>query len=199
MAGLLAKRMPEMATVILSICIFAPQLVVAAIAPWVGRQAQNWGRRPLLVLCFVALSTRCTIFAMTSDLYVVVAVQLLGGISAATLGVLVPLVIADVTRGSGHFNFTQGVVGAAVGIGASFADNGSAAAAFLFLAGVAAAGLILVVAFMPETRDDPASQERPMSRLAPGQREDFSHFMQQSTTLSTSNAISPQHRPSYVA
>ena len=156
MAGLLAKRMPETATVILSICIFAPQLVVAAIAPWVGRQAQNWGRRRLLVLCFVALSTRCTIFAMTSDLYVVVAVQLLGGISAATLGVLVPLVIADVTRGSGHFNFTQGVVGAAVGIGASFADNGSAAAAFLFLAGVAAAGLILVVAFMPETRDGPA-------------------------------------------
>ncbi len=169
MAGLLTKRMPETATLILSICIFAPQLVVAAIAPWVGRQAQNWGRRPLLVLCFVALSARCIIFAMTSDLYVVVAVQLLDGISAATLGVLVPLVIADVTRGSGHFNFAQGVVGAAVGIGASFsttltgfiADNGSAAAAFLFLAGVAAAGLILVVAFMPETRDGPAVPTNP--------------------------------------
>jgi MFS family permease len=106
---------------------------------------------------------------MTSDLYVVVAVQMLDGISAATLGVLVPLVIADVTRGSGHFNFAQGVVGAAVGIGASFsttltgfiADNGSAAAAFVFLAGVAAAGLILVVAFMPETRDGPAVPTNP--------------------------------------
>ncbi len=162
MAGLLAKRIPEM--VILSICIFAPQLVVAAIAPWVGRQAQNWGRRPLLVLCFVALSARCTIFAMTSDPYVVVAAQLLDGISAATLGVLVPLVIADVTRGSGHFNFAQGVVGAAVGIGASFsttltgfiADNSGGGGAFLFLAGVAAAGLIFVVALMPETRAGPA-------------------------------------------
>jgi MFS family permease len=160
MAGLLEKRVPEMATVILSFCILGPQLVVAAIAPWVGRQAQNWGRRPLLVLCFAALSVRCAIFAMTTDPYVVVAAQLLDGISAATLGVLVPLVTADVTRGSGHFNFAQGVVGAAVGIGASFsttltgfiADNFGGGGAFLFLAGVAAGGLIFVVALMPETR-----------------------------------------------
>src|SRR5205807_1982028 len=96
---------PETATLILSICIFAPQLVVAAIAPWVGGQAQSWGRRPLLLLCFVALSIRCAVFAATNEPYFVVAAQLLDGISAATLGVLVPLVIADVMRGSGHFNF----------------------------------------------------------------------------------------------
>ena len=56
-----------------------------------------------------------------------------------------------------------------MGIDASFsttltgfiAYNGSAAAAFLFLAGVAAAGLILVVAFMPETRDGPAVPTNP--------------------------------------
>ncbi|MGH6838600.1 MAG: MFS transporter [Methylocella sp.] len=165
MAGLLEKRVPETATVILSFCILGPQLVVAAIAPWVGRQAQNWGRRPLLVLCFAALSVRCAIFAMTTDPYVVVAAQLLDGISAATLGVLVPLVTADVTRGSGHFNFAQGVVGAAVGIGASFsttltgfiADNFGGGGAFLFLAGVAAAGLVFVNALMPETRAGPSS------------------------------------------
>jgi MFS family permease len=164
-AGLLEKRVPETASVILSFCILGPQLVVAAIAPWVGRQAQNWGRRPLLVLCFAALSVRCAIFAMTADPYVVVAAQLLDGISAATLGVLVPLVTADVTRGSGHFNFAQGVVGAAVGIGASFsttltgfiADNFGGGGAFLFLAGVAAAGLVFVVALMPETRAGPSS------------------------------------------
>jgi len=160
MAGLLATRLPETATLILSICIFAPQFVVVAIAPWVGLQAQSWGRRPLLLLCFVALSIRCVVFAATSAPYLVVAVQLLDGISAATLGVLVPLVIADVMRGSGHFNFAQGVVGAAVGIGASLsttlagyvADRLGSATAFLFLAGAAAAGLVLVIALMPETR-----------------------------------------------
>jgi hypothetical protein len=39
MAGLLTMRAPETATLILSICIFASQFVVAAIAPLVGRRA----------------------------------------------------------------------------------------------------------------------------------------------------------------
>ena len=77
--------------------------------------------------------------------------QLLDGFSAATLGVLVPLVVADTTRGSGHFNFTQGVVGVAVGIGASLgttlagyiADRFGEAVAFLCLGAVGAAGLVL--------------------------------------------------------
>jgi MFS family permease len=166
MAGLLTAREPERATLILSICILAPQFVVAAIAPLVGRQAQSWGRRPLLLLCFVALSIRCAVFAATSEPALVIAVQLLDGISAATLGVLVPLVIADLVRGSGHFNFAQGVVGAAVGIGASFSttlagyvfDHLGAGAAFLFLAGVAAAGLLLAAVLMPETRPGPDSE-----------------------------------------
>jgi MFS family permease len=161
MAGLLTTRLPETATLIISICIFAPQLIVVAIAPWVGRQAQSWGRRPLLLLCFAALSVRCAVFAATSQPYVVVAAQLLDGISAATLGVLVPLVIADVMRGTGRFNLAQGVVGTAVGIGASFsttlagyiADSLGSAAAFLCLSGVATAGFVFVVALMPETRD----------------------------------------------
>ena len=58
MAGLLTMRAPEWATPVLAICILAPQFLVAAIAPWVGRKAQIWGRRPLLALCFVALSIR---------------------------------------------------------------------------------------------------------------------------------------------
>jgi MFS family permease len=163
MAGLLTTRQPETATLILSICILAPQFVVAAIAPWVGRQAQSWGRQPLLLLCFVALGIRCAVFAMTSEPAIVVAVQLLDGVSAATLGVLVPLVIADLMRGSGHFNFAQGVVGAAVGIGASFSttlagyifDQAGPVAAFLFLAGIAVCGLVLAATLMPETRQEP--------------------------------------------
>ena len=86
-------------------------------------EAQNWGRRPLLLLTFFALSARGAIFAVTSDPYLLIAAQLLDGISAASLGVLVPLIVADVTRGSGHFNFAQGMIGAAVGIGASFSTT----------------------------------------------------------------------------
>jgi Na+/melibiose symporter-like transporter len=114
MAGLLAARLPKTATLILSVCILAPQFVVVAIAPAVGRSAESWGRRPLLVLCFLALAVRCAAFATTNEPALVVAVQLLDGISAATLAVLVPLVLADVMRGTGHYNLAQGVVGASV-------------------------------------------------------------------------------------
>ncbi|MGB9326041.1 MAG: MFS transporter [Pseudolabrys sp.] len=160
LAGILAKRDPETAALVLSICILVPQFVVVAIAPWIGVTAQSWGRRPLLLLTFVALSARGAIFAVTSDPYLLVAAQLLDGVSAASLGVLVPLIIADVTRGSGHFNFAQGLIGAAVGIGASFsttlagfiADTSGAAIAFLLLACIGVAGLLFVFALMPETR-----------------------------------------------
>jgi MFS family permease len=161
LAGILAKRDPETAALVLSICILVPQFVVVAIAPWIGVKAQSWGRRPLLLLTFVALSARGAIFAVTSDPYLLVAAQLLDGISAASLGVLVPLIIADVTRGSGHFNFAQGLVGTAVGIGASFsttlagfiADTSGAPTTFLLLACVGVMGLVFVFAVVPETRD----------------------------------------------
>jgi predicted MFS family arabinose efflux permease len=161
LAGLLTARQPETATLILSLSILGPQFVVVVIAPWVGRQAQSWGRRPLLRLCFIALTVRCLAFSITTEPMLVVAVQMLDGVSAASLGILVPLILADVMRGTGHYNLAQGAVGAAVGIGASLsttvtgfvADQFGSGAAFLLLAGVAAAGLILVIALMPETRE----------------------------------------------
>jgi MFS family permease len=160
MAGLLARRLPETATLILSVCIFAPQFVVVAIAPAVGRLAQSWGRRPLLLVCLFALAVRCASFAVTTEPALVIAVQLLDGLSAAALGILVPLILADVMRGTGHYNLAQGVVGAAVGIGASvstavagyISDHVGNSSTFLFMAGAAAAGLLLVIALMPETK-----------------------------------------------
>jgi len=163
MAGALTNRVPEWATAIVAICILAPQFVVAAIAPWVGRMAQSWGRRPLLMLCFAPLCARGAVFAVSSDPIIVVAAQLLDGISAATLGVLLPLIIADTTRGTGHFNFAQGVAGVAIGIGASLsttlagyaADMFGDAATFLLLGSFGGLGLLLVLALMPETRGPP--------------------------------------------
>jgi MFS family permease len=105
------------------------------------------------------------LFSSVTDPYLLVAVQLLDGITAATLGVMIPLMIADIARGSGHFSFAQGIVGTAVGVGASIsptlsgyiADQYGNQAAFLGLAAIAAAGLLAVWALMPETR--PADAE----------------------------------------
>jgi MFS family permease len=162
MAGLVTKQMPEQATILIAACIVVPQLVVAICSPWVGRQAQAIGRKTVLLIGFVALPLRGVLLALVSNPYQLVAVQVLDGVSAAVLGVLVPLIIADVTRGTGRFNLAQGLVGTAVGIGASVsgvltgyaADLLGSTAAFLLLSAAAAVGGLLVWLLMPETRSD---------------------------------------------
>jgi MFS family permease len=72
----------------------------------------------------------------------------------------VPLIVADISFGSGHFNLAQGIVGTAVGIGASLStvlagyvsDRFGSSVAFIGLAGVAAVGLAMIWLIMPETR-----------------------------------------------
>jgi len=162
-AGMVTMRSGEWAAALVGACILVPQVVVAALAPWVGRQATIRGRRPILLLGFAALPVRGIFLAFVNDPDMLVAVQILDGISAAALAVLVPLIIADVTRGTGHFNLAQGIIGTAVGTGASIsttlagyaADQFGIAAAFVMLAGLAAAGFFAVLAYMPETAGFP--------------------------------------------
>jgi len=166
MGSVLTMRSSRWATVLIAACIVVPQLLVALISPWVGRRAQSWGRRPLLLLGFAALPIRGVLFAVIHDPNVLVLAQLLDGISAAAFGVLVPLVVADVTRGTGHFNLALGIAGTAIGVGASLSttlagyvsDAFGSPVAFLVLAVIAALGLAGIWAFMPETRpeDEPA-------------------------------------------
>jgi MFS family permease len=153
-------RSRQWATALVAACIIAPQLVVAAISPAIGRLAQSWGRRPLLLIGFGVLPLRGALLAWTSDPYMIVAVQALDGFSGAVLGVLVPLVLADVSRGTGRFNLAQGIVGSATGIGAALsttgagylADHFGTSTAFAGLAAAAVLALAILVALMPETK-----------------------------------------------
>ena len=119
MGGVVTTRSAQWATVLIAACIIVPQVAVALFSPWVGRQAQAWGRRPILLAGFAALALRGILFAAVANPYALVAVQILDGVAAAALGVMVPLIIADVTRGTGRFNLAQGFIGTSVGIGAS--------------------------------------------------------------------------------
>jgi len=158
-------RSAHWATVIIAACIVVPQLIVAALSPWVGRRAQIWGRRPLLLIGFAALPIRGALFAVVSSPSLLLAVQVLDGITAAVFAVMVPLVVADLTRGTGHFNLGQGILGTATGIGASLSatlagyitDRFGSAAAFASLAAIAAVGFAVLWSLMPETR--PVTEE----------------------------------------
>jgi MFS family permease len=160
MGGILTMHANSWATLVVAACVVVPQLVVVGMAPWVGRQAQSFGRRPLMLLCFSALVMRALAFAFVMDPFVVTAIQVLDGVSAAIIGVMFPLVVADITRDTGRYSLALGVVGSAVGVGAALStilagylfDHFGRGPAFLTLAAVAAVGAILVLVLLGETR-----------------------------------------------
>jgi predicted MFS family arabinose efflux permease len=160
MAGIVTERSSQGAPALIALCIIVPQAIVALVSPSVGRKAQLWGRRPLLMIAFAALALRGALFATVHDPSLLVAVQVLDGITAAVFGVMTPLIVADVAFGSGHFNLAQGIIGTAVGIGASLStavagyvsDQLGHGVAFMALAAVALTGLLVVWTLMPETR-----------------------------------------------
>jgi predicted MFS family arabinose efflux permease len=168
LGSVVTMRSARWAPVLIAACIVVPQLVVAASSPWIGRRAQLWGRRPLLLMAFAALPLRGLLFATVTNPEALVVVQLLDGVTAAVFSVLVPLVVADLTRGTGHFNLGQGIIGTFVGIGASFSatlagymtDHLGSAAAFAGLAAIAAAGFVVVWYLMPETREPQENELR---------------------------------------
>ncbi len=146
-------------SLIIAALIVLPQLIVALMAPWAGRRAKSWGRRPLLLAGFAALPVRALVFAWTSDPWILVAAQLLDGVTGTVLGVLTALTVADVTAGSGRFNLAQGFAGTMSGLGASLSTTLSGqiagsfgrTAGFLGIAAVALAALLFLWLLMPET------------------------------------------------
>jgi MFS family permease len=137
-----------------------PQVLVAALSPWVGRAAERFGRRPVLLLGFAALPVRGLLLATTPAPALLVPIQALDGVSAAVFGVMLPLVAADITRRSGHFNLAMSAVGLAAGLGATIstlaagtaADAFGSRAAFLGLSLCGALAVAVVWFAMPETR-----------------------------------------------
>jgi MFS family permease len=163
----LVYRNAPFSSLILSAFIIVPQLIVALMAPSAGRRAKTWGRRPLLLVGFCALPVRALLFAWTTNPTILVAAQILDGVSGTMLGVLTALVIADLTMGTGRFNLAQGFVGTMSGVGASLSTTLSSfvaarlgpAAGFLSIAAVALAAALLMWLLLPETnpskRNDP--------------------------------------------
>jgi MFS family permease len=155
-------RSSATATPLIAVAMVVPQFCVALLSPIVGRKTQSLGRRPLLLIGFGSLTIRIALTALVIDPVSIIAIQVFDGISAAVLGVLVPLTIADLTRNTGRFNLTQGIGGCAMGIGASIsttmagflADRFSSYVAFIGLDIVAAVGLLMIWLLMPETRTD---------------------------------------------
>jgi len=162
-AGEVTKSIGRQASLVIAACIVLPQLLVAYASPHVGRLADTWGRRPVIALTFLAVPVRGALLAMVGSSAALVPVQLLDGISAAGFGVMLPLVAADLTRGTRRFTLCMGLFGLATGLGATvstalageIADRYGTGTALWALAAAALCAVVLAVTALPETRAVP--------------------------------------------
>jgi MFS family permease len=155
-------RAEGFANVIIAACIVLPQIVVAVCSPAVGRNAALLGRRPVLLLGWSALPLRGLLLAVLPGAWLPIAAQTMSGVSAAVFGVMLPLLAADITRGTSHFNLCMGALGLAVSLGAALsttlggwvADTVGLQPAFAVLGMIGAFATLVLWLTMPETRPD---------------------------------------------
>ncbi|HGM5552469.1 TPA: MFS transporter [Pseudomonas putida] len=155
----LAQVNLQMATPLTSACIVAAQLVMVPVALLVGAKADVWGRKPLLLAGFLILPLRGVLYTLSADPYWLVAVQMLDGVGAGIFGALFPVVVKDLTLGTGHFNISLGALSTVFGLGAALSSSVAGIvlqeagynAAFLTLAVIAGVALVLLWLTVPET------------------------------------------------
>jgi MFS family permease len=149
----------EGAAVLMSACIIAAQVVMVPVAIAASRLGVSWGRKPVFLIGFFVLPIRGLLYCLSVNPYYLVGVQLLDGIGAGIFGVVSVLVVADLTKGTGRFNFTQGALATASGVGAGLSNliagfvvkAAGFNAGFVTLAVIAAAAAIFYALAMPET------------------------------------------------
>jgi len=128
----------------------------ANITGWLATNA----RKPIFLVGFGVLPIRGVLYTLSNNPYFLVSVQILDGIAGGIFGVLSVLMIADLTKGTGRFNVTQGLLNTAIGIGAGLSNliagfvvqKTGYNSAFLMLAAIALVALAVFWFLVPETK-----------------------------------------------
>lgn len=156
---MLAKGKPKTAEPFMAACIIVTQLVISCTAAWIGRKASSIGRRPLLLVGFGVLPVRAVLYTVTHVTGALIAIQVLDGVANSIFAVVSILLISDLMRGTGSFNFGQGALGTMVGLGAALSTTLGGllihrfgfSASFLGLGAVAAVAFTVLWFGVPET------------------------------------------------
>jgi MFS family permease len=161
LAGQLLTRDHEVfASLNMSACIVAAQLIMIPVAFLSGKWGNKWGRKPVFLIGFAILPIRGLLYILSDNPFYIVSVQLLDGIGAGIFGVLSVVVVADLTQGTGRYNLVLGAIATAQSLGASLSNVVSGyivnawgfSTGFVFLAAVAALALAIFGLMMPETK-----------------------------------------------
>jgi MFS family permease len=139
------------ATIIVAQLTMVPMALAAA---WLAERRGYW---VVFVLALAALPVRGVIAALAGGPPGLVPVQVLDGVGAGLLGVVVPGLVARIMAGTGRVNLALGAVMTVQGIGAALspllggwvAERFGYAASFLVLGAVAVAALLLWLVATP--------------------------------------------------
>ncbi len=133
------------ATVIIS------QAVMIPVAMGVAGRIERYGYWRFIMLALLIMPVRAALAASTDAPLMMIPVQILDGLAAGILGVVVPSFIVVLLRGSGHVNAGQSVVMLMQGVGAAMspaltgtiAGHYSFATAFSVLSAIALLAVLL--------------------------------------------------------
>ena len=151
MLPLLGQRMAAIghgdATRWMAACVVVAQFTMVPVAIVTGRAAGRIDRAWLLLAACSVLPIRGVMAAVAQDPTWLMPIQVLDGCGAGTLGVAVPIMVADFTWGTGRTQSALGFIATLQGIGAAFSTTlGGLLAAHLGW-GAAFLGLAVPAAF----------------------------------------------------
>jgi MFS family permease len=155
----LAVRHADQGMLFQTALIIVSQLVMVLMAILVAHRADRWGRKAIFLAAFLALPLRGVLFALVTNPTCTVAIEVLDGVGTGILWALLPIMVADLTRGTGRYNVTFGAVTTMQGIGAALSTTlagvvivvGGYDLAFLTLTGIALLALGVFFFGVPET------------------------------------------------
>ena len=113
----LGSDQPGAGIMLTSTLIIASQAGMLAASILVGKRADRLGYRWLMALGFAMLPAQGVLTALSGSPSYLIAVQVFGGVGTGLFAALTPLWLADATRGTGRYNFSQGAMATMRGLG----------------------------------------------------------------------------------
>jgi multidrug resistance protein len=134
--------------------------------PLLGSLSDRFGRRPIILLSLLVEAVAFAGTALAGTLPLLLVARFVGGLGASNIG-SAQAVVADVTPPEGRAR-GMGLIGASIGLGfvvgpalGGVLSPLGATLPFWVAMGVALANAVLVLAFLPETRQQRAAQDTP--------------------------------------
>jgi MFS family permease len=115
----LGSDRPGEGLMLTSALIIASQAGMLVASILVGKRADSLGYRSLMAVGFAMLPVQAMLTTVSGEASYLIALQVFGGLGTGVFVALTPIWLADATRGTGHYNLSQGAMATMRGLGAT--------------------------------------------------------------------------------